>query len=500
MKKFIPQTVAAQLIALLLLVLIVGQGFSLWLIIGENRMQARAIKFKTILEATVEHAPHPSNIMHVKPPFALPDKPGVPGSFFFSRNNRAALMAGTKHLPKYEQQYGDMLRAAGYQPLSVLVVLQSGVLGMKEGVRPPPPLRNQRRGPDGPRFERPPRPLSQGGLQNRPRDRLQNHPPPRAKGNAPALGMQDLFLSAELAPGLWYNAMVPHYSLEAISSRILIATGVWILLTLLAVWFFARRITGPLSALTTAANRLGRGETAHPLTEQGPSDLRKAASAFNTMQTRLTRTLETQRTMLRAIGHDLRTPLTSLRIRAENIPDPKEKKKFIATLDDMTSMTEEILGWAKDVSGLEDYAVVDLNALLAAQADNYNDQGQPVSFDENGPVIFHIRRIALTRALQNLIDNAVKYGKTAHISIEKYSDRICIHVDDEGPGIPEDKLQDVRKPFVRLETSRSKETGGTGLGLSIADSIAQSAGGKLILKNRSPNGLRATLQLPSAVS
>lgn len=146
--------------------------------------------------------------------------------------------------------------------------------------------------------------------------------------------------------------------------------------------------------------------------------------------------------------------------------------------------------------GLEENAAVDLTALLSSQADNYSDLGHPVTFEDSAPIILYFRRVALSRAVQNLIDNALKYGRTAHISVEKTADKIFIHIDDEGPGIPENKLEDMRKPFVRLETSRNKTTGGIGLGLSITDAIAQSAGGKLILTNRK-QGLRATLQLPS---
>lgn len=504
-KKFIPQTIAAQLISLLLIVLIIGQGASLWLLIGENRMQARAVKFRALFEDAVMRTPDANEIAQMQLPYELPSRQ-APGAFFVSRNNRASLMASTQHLPKYERLYENMLRTAGHEPLTVLVMLQSGKRGLKAGVTPPGrhnrPAQRPPPAPPPRRQERHVQQQSPAQGEQKPRFREENpyrlfHPRrPRERANTPAVGMQDLFLSVEITPGIWYNAMIPHYSLQSISARILTATGIWIILTLLAVWFFARRITRPLSALTLAANRLGRGETTPPLSEEGPSDLQIAARAFNTMQTRLTRTLETQRAMLRAIGHDLRTPLTSLRIRAENITEPALQKKFVATIDDMTVMTEEILDWAKDVSGLEKNAAVDLSALLAAQADNYSDQGHPVTFEDCVPIIFNFRRIALTRAVQNLIDNALKYGKSAHISLEQFKDKTCIHIDDEGPGIPEDKLQDVCKPFVRLELSRSKGTGGIGLGLSITDSIVQSAGGQLILTNRTPKGLRATIQLP----
>ena len=230
--------------------------------------------------------------------------------------------------------------------------------------------------------------------------------------------------------------------------------------------------------------------------EAGARDVKLAAQAFNNMQTRVTRMLDTQRTMLRAVGHDLRTPLTSLRIRAENIEDDVERGKVIATLNDMTVMTEEILSWAKDASGTEDLALVDLHALLESMTDNYQDQGHHVELRDFESMVVKIRRISIKRAIQNPIDNALKFGHTATLSVERKGKLVLIHVDDVGLGVPREQQEEILKPFVRLEASRNKETGGTGLGLSIANSIAQIHGGTLAMSNREPKGLRVTLTLP----
>lgn len=482
MKKLFPQTIAAQLIALLVLALLIGQVVNLFLIVGERRVQARVQQFKQVIEVVVERAKTLPDFEDLDLPYTLRQNGQLRGAYFLSRNNRALTQRDTKRLPKYERRYKNKLEEAGIVPLNIHVALLSK---RPRGGPPPRPPRDRRLGPPNGRRDGPPdRPD-----QFRPRRR----PDPTGP---PAPGMQEIILSAELAPGVWYNAMVPHYSLEAITSRFLLATGIIMTLTLLAAWFFARRITKPLSKLAAAADLLGRGHTDIILDETGPTDLREATSAFNKMQKRLTRTLESQRTMLRAIGHDLRTPITSLRIRAENIPKTAGRDKFISTLNDMTEMTEEILDWSKDVSGLEEIAPVDLNAFLASLTDNYQDQGADVTFTETNKTILNIRRISLKRALTNLIDNAVKYGKCARVSVEQTNNRINIHIDDDGPGIPPGKLDDVLKPFVRLEASRNKDTGGIGLGLSIADSIILSAGGKLTLKNQSRGGLRCTVQLP----
>jgi len=258
--------------------------------------------------------------------------------------------------------------------------------------------------------------------------------------------------------------------------------------------FFVKRISRPLSKFARAADEFGRGKGPDPLEEQGPEDLRRAAQAFNRMQRRLSRTLETQRTMLRAVGHDLRTPLTSLRIRSEMIPKESNRDKFIATIDDLTLMTEEILGWAKDASTVEQASEVDLVEFINSVFEDFSEQDVSVLQMQSTNV--SMRRLGLKRALSNIIGNALKYAGSAVISYEQKKAHHIIHVDDDGSGIPEHKFADAMKPFVRLEESRNKKTGGSGLGLSIAESILQVDGGKLVLSNRSPNGLRASLYIP----
>ena len=204
--------------------------------------------------------------------------------------------------------------------------------------------------------------------------------------------------------------------------------------------------------------------------------------------------------MLRAVGHDLRTPLTSLRIRAESIPPEHGQEQIIATLNDMQEMTEEILRWAKESSGLEEVSSVDIGTLLQSLADDYADVGEAVAFNSpDKPVIAEIRRVALRRAVQNLVDNALKYGQRADVSLHRDVDHVIILVDDEGPGIPPEKLDEITKPFVRLESSRSKHTGGLGLGLAIVQSVVLAHGGELSFENRQTGGLRARISLPRSI-
>ena len=333
----------------------------------------------------------------------------------------------------------------------------------------------------------PPRPSNDVIRPARPPDR--NGPPPP--------GLEEVILSAELEPGIWLNAQKTYYSAIAVSYRIAFFTGGIALLSSLIVWLFARRIARPLKHLAISADRLGRGRTSDKVVEQGPEDVRTAAAAFNQMQDRLTRLLETQRTMLRAVGHDLRTPLTSLRIRADSIPEEHGRDQIISTLDDMKEMTEEILRWARESSGLEAVSSVDIGTLLESLVDDYADLGEPVAYSgADALVISEVRRVALRRAVQNLIDNALKYGHSAKVSLSSQDAQVIIRVEDEGPGIPADKLEDIPKPFVRLEGSRSKDTGGLGLGLAIVQSVVLAHGGELIFKNLDTRGLSASIVLP----
>lgn len=169
---------------------------------------------------------------------------------------------------------------------------------------------------------------------------------------------------------------------------------------------------------------------------------------------------------------------------------------MISTLNDMTIMTEEILNWAKDASGTEELAPVDLSSFLESLTDDYQDQGHDVDLQSFETLKIRIRRTSIKRALQNLINNALQFGQAASVCVELKPDAVIIHVDDNGPGVTPEQLSEILKPFVRVETSRNKDTGGIGLGLSIANSIAQIHGGTLILSNCSPTGLRASLSIP----
>jgi signal transduction histidine kinase len=263
----------------------------------------------------------------------------------------------------------------------------------------------------------------------------------------------------------------------------------------IVLFFMTRNITRPLSELVRAADAMGRGENLPPLKERGARELRAATRAFNAMQDRLHRYLDSRTRVLAAMSHDLRTPLTRLRLRAEAIDDTPTRERFVSDVDEMTQMVNGALNLFKGLTDTESYAPVMVDELLAAMQSEYAELGESVSVEgrSNGPIT--AKPTALKRCLSNLLHNAVKYGGRAIVRITDGT-ALVISISDEGDGIPAEALELVFEPFYRLESSRSRDTGGTGLGLSIARDIAQAHGGSIVLKNLPGRGLEALLTLP----
>jgi signal transduction histidine kinase len=265
-----------------------------------------------------------------------------------------------------------------------------------------------------------------------------------------------------------------------------------IALTLLAV----RWLTRPLAVLATAADALGRDIRRPPLPEDGPAEVRRAAAAFNTMQARLQTHLREREQMLAAVSHDLRTPITRLRLRAELIADEALRAKIDRDLAEMEAMTAAALDFLRGVSKDEPVQPVDVMALLESLQADMEEAGQPEQVQGQAAVPYPAHPLALKRCLANLIGNAVKYGGAAEVRVEDGAGQLRFVVADNGPGIPEDQLERVFEPFYRVEGSRSRDTGGVGLGLSVARDIARAHGGELVLRNRAGGGLEAILTLP----
>lgn len=258
----------------------------------------------------------------------------------------------------------------------------------------------------------------------------------------------------------------------------------------------ARRMTRPMAQLAEAADRFGMGQNQKPMPETGPREVRSTIRAFNQMQQRLHKHITERSNMLAAVSHDLRTPITLLRLRAEYIEDEEMREKTIATLAEMEAILTDTLSFAKDEAADENARSTDLAALMQSLVDDHNDLGGKASYQGPDKLIFICRPVALKRALNNLISNAQKYGQMAATELLSTPTGVEIHIDDDGPGIPEAQLEEVFTPFFRLEASRNRETGGTGLGLAVARTIILAHGGELMLHNRAEGGLRASIQLP----
>jgi signal transduction histidine kinase len=310
-------------------------------------------------------------------------------------------------------------------------------------------------------------------------------------------GFRDLQVAVPLADRQWLSFVTAlPVSGSSFSRQFLLSMGIMaIVIIAVSVWA-VRRVTAPLAAVSAAAERLGNDLNAPPMPETGTIETRQAARAFNTMQARLRGLIENRTRMLAAISHDLRTPLTLLRLRAENVENRQERDKMLATIAEMDSMVGVTLQFARDEATTELQRPTDIASLVQSIVDDMADAGLPVKMEPAEPVVYDCRPDTLKRAIRNVLDNAVKYGKSASVVIQTTPKTIEIVIDDEGPGIPEQELSRVFDPFYRLEESRSRETGGVGLGLAIAQSIVQAHRGEILISNRPTAGLRARIALP----
>ena len=269
----------------------------------------------------------------------------------------------------------------------------------------------------------------------------------------------------------------------------------------------ARGVTRPLAELAGAARRLATDLRQPPLPERGPVETREAARAFNAMQAHIRAGIEDRERFLAAVSHDLKTPVTRLRLRSEMLADGDLRERYIADLDEMQHLLEGALDYLRGKAVDEPVQAVDIVALVESLVDDYAGLGD-VTLAAPDALQCPARPRALRRALMNLIDNALKYGRRAEVTLQRRGGTIEVMVDDEGPGVDEAELERVFEPFHRLEGSRSRDTGGSGLGLAIARQIARAHGGDITLANRAnradradraKGGLRAVLTLPTPV-
>ena len=318
--------------------------------------------------------------------------------------------------------------------------------------------------------------------------------------NWPAESSQARYvLLMQLNDGSWLSFTPPQRSWgmsAALRFAVVVALG------LVAAWlvarFATRQLADPLQRFTSAVQRFGTDLNAPAIEIEGPREIRQAIIAYNTMQAKIQQFIAERTLMLASISHDLRAPLTRIRLRCEFIEDIDQQRKLIRDTDEMQSMINCALGFFRDESLREQTTTFDLSELLQTVIDDYSDQGIAVDFSGPPHLVYFGRPVSIKRMTANLLENAVKYARHPRIELINGKCSICIEVSDEGPGIPDSELENVFVPFFRLEPSRNRDSGGVGLGLSSARAMARQHGGELLLRNRIGGGLTAQVELPHA--
>ncbi len=339
-------------------------------------------------------------------------------------------------------------------------------------------------------------------LRAPPREALPGMPMMQRRGWGP--GMQGpaaegryYTVQVPLRDGTWvsFDSMLAPQA-SALPWRLATTLGILLVSVIVLSLVAVHWATAPLSALALAAEKLGEDINRPPLPETGPLEAQRAAKAFNTMQQRLSRFIDERSRMLAAMSHDLKTPITRLRLRAELLDDEPLRAKFEKDLQEMEAMVTQTLDFMRDTSSREAVQQVDVMALLESLQTDYRETGASVEIEGRAAQPYPARPSGLRRCIGNLLDNAIRYGGRATIVVEDGADRLILRVRDAGPGMPQQDLERAFEPFYRGESSRNRETGGTGLGLGIARNIARAHGGDLTLENRPEVGLEAALMLP----
>ena len=479
-----PRSLAGQTIALLLLALVAVQAISVYLFLDERRHAVRAADRAQVLSRTVSMV----RLLGETPPELsdrIIDTASGPRLRYWLDEESAVEFADPAHRDNpLQARLAERLRGTGAQ--EVLVAVDNAAqhrfaTWRREGK---PLWRRHEHHDDDDDDES--REFAKRHGERTWRDRRRRLP-------------LSLTIAVQLQDGRWLNAatLLPPTA-PAWAWRTLTWLGLMAAAVILIIVLSVRRITRPMRDLAGAAERLGRGEDVPPLPVEGPGDVRQTTQAFNEMVERLHRFVRDRTRMLAAISHDLRTPITSLRLRAEFVEDSEVRGKILETLAEMQEMVEAVLAFVREDAAREDTRPIELQALIASLCDDLADGGQDVAFAESSKAPYQCRPVALKRALNNVVANALAYGVRARVALNDLGQSYEITVDDNGPGIPEADLERVFEPFLRLEVSRSRETGGTGLGLAIARSIFRGHGGDIALSNRAGGGLRATIHLPKS--
>ncbi|MBD7922377.1 HAMP domain-containing protein [Xanthomonas sp. Sa3BUA13] len=376
------------------------------------------------------------------------------------------------------------------------------------GSGPPPPFAD--RGPPSQAPSQPPSPFG---------DEATRQPPPeesasvsngaagatmramrsrwRERGFAPESPLLGGFTAALQQPdGRWRSVVSPPRRFStAFKTQVALLFVAGLLAMLPLAWWFSRALAAPIKRFAEAADRLGRNPDAQPLQRSGPSEIVQAADSFNAMQARLNRLVNERTHMVAAIAHDLRTPLARLAFRLEGLQPPL-RDKTIADIDEMKAMISAALDFIHNDSRRGTRAPLDFRLLVESVVDDASDIGADVAFDAGQAITIEGDPLSLRRMVMNLLENALKYGKRAHLQLQRDGADCLLWIDDDGPGIDPAQHEQLFLPFFRGENSRNRDTGGIGLGLSVAHSIVLAHGGEITLTNRPEGGLRVCVELP----
>ncbi|HYI39237.1 MAG TPA: ATP-binding protein [Allosphingosinicella sp.] len=447
MRRFLPRRLIAQMAVLIGLALLAAQLVNFWLLLNEREKLSLAQNQGPAITRFAAVASDYAEARAEARPAILKDNSRRGMQFVTSP--ASSVSAAEAREPNVEERLREALREQGLEAAEVRAATRTVVAE---------------------------RPLS--SLKNE-----------RGRRDIHMLG-----LSARLG-SVWVNGRLPTPRADPwLKARLAGATIILYTLVLGVTLLIAIRMVRPLRDLTRAAQAFGGRSDAVPVELRGPEDLRQAIEAFNTMNRRVSALLDEKDRMLGAIGHDLRTPLALLRIRAEEVEPESDRQRIIGPIEEMTAMLEDILVLARSGRAREEARRIDVASLVDAVVEEFRDLGQAVNLEPAERQVLRVQPLLVRRALRNLIDNALKYGGSAQVSVRPAAGEVRIAVADDGPGLTEEQLGLVLEPFYRVESSRSRETGGAGLGLAIAKAVAESHGGSLILSDGAP-GLIATLVL-----
>ncbi|QIG54067.1 two-component sensor histidine kinase [Altererythrobacter sp. BO-6] len=468
MARLLPRSLLGQVMLVLALGLLVGQAISgvLLLRAAEQRRDATlinqiALRVVSADERGAERRAERAQLRNERrarrglPPLPVSqDRPGIEAS------SASPLQPGERRLARYEDALHEVLAGQGLQPRSIAITTR---LASEDPVVLARPRLQQRIDPVNWRELQ----IVVAGVE-------------RANGSGWIVVRQPLPpRGPRVIGGIFLQTLVIFAVLFAL------------------LYIVLRRMTRPLAELTARV-----GDFAHkpdqvvPLRESGPEDTRRLIAAHNAMEARVAALLDEKDVMLGAIGHDLKTPLAALRVRIESVPDEAQRQRMAESIEDITRTLDDILELARVGRHDVEFEVVDLAALASTLVEEFEDLEKPVSLGKTERTRREIQLTWLKRALRNLVENALRYGGSARLSVTSENRTVILAVEDDGPGIPPDQIAAMLEPFARGEASRNRATGGAGLGLTLARAIAEQHGGELVLTNRTEGGLRAEIRLP----